>query len=68
MAITEKDVFDYLLTQSEMRLGRPLTDFGSQWRQKHNWKGPLTLKAMGKELWNEYYRDRYHWKKEHKGE
>jgi hypothetical protein len=23
------------------------------------------LKAMGKELWNKYYRDRYHWRKEH---
>lgn len=61
--ITEKEVFNYLLTNAELKLGRPCTDFGSQWRKENNYFGPLTLKAMGKDLWNKYYRDRYNWKK-----
>lgn len=68
MAITEKEVMEYLLQQSEIRLGRPLTDFGTMWRKKYDWNGPLTYKALGKEMWNVYCRDRYHWRKENQTE
>lgn len=62
--ITEKEVFEYLMANAELKLGRPCTDFGSQWRKENNYKGPLTLKAMGRELWNKYCKDRYNWKKQ----
>ncbi len=62
--ITEKDVLEYVLNNVELRLGAPCSDFGTIFRKKENYKGPLTIKAMGRELWNKYCRERRKFLKE----
>ena len=62
--ITERDVFEAMLNRAELRVGAPCSDFGTMFRKKENYKGPLTLKAMGRELWNKYCRERKRFKKE----
>lgn len=56
--ITEREVFEVMLNNAELRVGAPCSDFGTMFRKKENYKGPLTLKAMGRELWNKYCRER----------
>lgn len=56
--ITERDVFEAMLDRAELRIGAPCSDFGTIFRKKENYKGPLTLKAMGKDLWNKYCKER----------
>lgn len=58
--ITERDVFEAMLNGVELKLrvGAPCSDFGTVFRKKENYKGPLTLKAMGRELWNKYCKER----------
>lgn len=34
--------------------GKPITEFGKNFREKFNYVGKLTKECMGKELWNEY--------------
>ena len=64
--ITEKDVFEAMLNGVEMRLniGKPTTDFGEEFRKKFDYKGPLSKKAMGAELWNEYNKMLYRRRKD----
>lgn len=54
--ITEKDVFAAMLNNVELKLrvGKPITNFGKAFKEKHNYFGKLTKEAMGKELWNVY--------------
>lgn len=56
--ITEKDVFIEMIKRAELRVGAPCSDFCTIFRKKEDYKGPLTLNAMGKELWNKYCRER----------
>ena len=56
--ITEKEVFEEMIKRAELRIGAPCSDFGTIFRKKENYKGPLTVNAMGRELWNKYCRER----------
>ena len=49
--VTE-DVFEEMIKRAELRIGAPCSDFGTIFRKKENYKGPLTLNAMGRKLWN----------------
>lgn len=62
--ITEREVFEAMLNNAELRIGAPCSDFGAKWRKDNNYKGPLTLKALGRELWNKYCRERRQYMKE----
>ena len=66
--ITEQDIFSAMLAGVELKLniGAPTTDFGNDFRQKFDYKGPLSKKAMGPELWNEYNKMLYRRRKESK--
>lgn len=61
--ITEREVFEAMLDKAELRVGAPCSDFGTKWRNDNNYKGPLTSTAMGRDLWNKYCNDRYHYLK-----
>lgn len=56
--ITERDVFEEMINRAELRVGAPCSDFGTFFRRKYNIKGPLTLRALGKDLWNTYCKER----------